>query len=71
MDCLEAEILKQREEMNRLQIMNNDQQLSKEAAKVTYKILCDKLRAYVFPDTVYELESTPYCSHKSDDLLES
>uniref|UniRef100_A0A3P8Q0N0 ODAD1 central coiled coil region domain-containing protein n=1 Tax=Astatotilapia calliptera TaxID=8154 RepID=A0A3P8Q0N0_ASTCA len=33
LDCLEAEILKQREEMNRLQIMNNDQQLSKEATK--------------------------------------
>lgn len=33
LDCLEAEILKQREEMNRLQITNNDQQLSKEATK--------------------------------------
>uniref|UniRef100_A0A3Q4I6R0 Coiled-coil domain-containing protein 151-like n=1 Tax=Neolamprologus brichardi TaxID=32507 RepID=A0A3Q4I6R0_NEOBR len=33
LDCLEAEILKQREEMNKLQIMNNDQQLSKEATK--------------------------------------
>lgn len=52
LDCLEAEILKQREEMNRLQITNNDQQLSIEATKVTYKLLCDELRAYMFPDTV-------------------
>lgn len=33
LDCLEADILKHREELRNLQIMNNDAQLSKDAAK--------------------------------------
>lgn len=35
LDSLEAEILKHREELHNMQVMNNNAQLSKEAAKVT------------------------------------
>lgn len=40
LDSLEAEILKHREELHNLQVMNNDAQLSKEAAKVNCNLLC-------------------------------
>lgn len=39
LDSLEAEILKHRAELHNMQIMNNDAQLSKEAAKVICSLL--------------------------------
>jgi len=40
LDSLEAEILKHREELHDMQIMNNNAQLYKEAAKVPVTLLC-------------------------------
>ena len=38
LDSFEAEILKQRDELHNLQVMNNDAHLSKDAAKVLGKL---------------------------------
>ena len=38
LDSLEAEILRHRKELHSLQVLNNDAQLSKEAAKVTFDL---------------------------------
>lgn len=46
LDNQEAEILKHREELHNLQVMNSEAQLSKEAAKVTCSLLCHEFTTY-------------------------
>lgn len=43
LDSLEAEILKNREELHSLQVMNSEAQLSKESAKVTCSLLSHEI----------------------------
>lgn len=53
LDSLEAEILKYREELNKMQIMNNDAQLSKKAVKVTCRVSVFKVGAGRRPPRTY------------------
>lgn len=64
LDSLEAEILKHREELHNMQVMNNDAQLSKEAAKVTCDLLCYELTSCMFLAKASEDPFTHhYCQH--------
>uniref|UniRef100_A0A3B5K6K5 Outer dynein arm docking complex subunit 3 n=1 Tax=Takifugu rubripes TaxID=31033 RepID=A0A3B5K6K5_TAKRU len=53
LDSLEAEILKYREELNKMQIMNNEAQLSKKAVKVTCRVSTFKVGGGRRPPSTY------------------